>query len=66
MLARERDGAAAGKVAAWRVSAAKLLELMRPLWRVYALEWKYLGIAGIVNLGNVWRCSKRSLKSTSA
>ncbi len=37
VLARERDRAAAGKVPVLRVSFAKLLELMRPLWLVFAL-----------------------------
>jgi hypothetical protein len=46
LLARERDRAAAGKVPVLRLSFAKLLELMRPLWLVFALgndlleEWQ--------------------------
>lgn len=37
LLARERDRAAAGKVPVLRVSFTKLLELLRPLWLVFAL-----------------------------
>ena len=37
LLARERDRAAAGRVPVLRVSFIKLLELMRPLWLVFAL-----------------------------
>lgn len=37
LLARERDRAAAGQVPVLRVSFIKLLELMRPLWLVFAL-----------------------------
>jgi hypothetical protein len=37
LLARERDRAAAGLVPVLRVSFVKLLELMRPLWLVFAL-----------------------------
>ena len=37
LLAQERDRAAAGKVPVLRVSFIKLLELMRPLWLVFAL-----------------------------
>lgn len=37
LLARERDRAAAGQVPVLRVSFVKLLELMRPLWLVFAL-----------------------------
>lgn len=46
VLAQERDRAAAGKVPVLRVSFIKLLELMRPLWLVFALgddlleEWQ--------------------------
>lgn len=46
LLAQERDRAAAGKVPVLRVSFIKLLELMRPLWLVFALgddlleEWQ--------------------------
>jgi hypothetical protein len=37
LLARERDRASAGRVPVLRVSFAKLLELMRPLWLVFSL-----------------------------
>jgi hypothetical protein len=37
LLAQERDRAAAGKVPVLRVSFIKLLELMQPLWLVFAL-----------------------------
>jgi len=37
LIARERDRAAAGKVPVLRLSFIKLLELMRPLWLVFAL-----------------------------
>jgi len=46
LLAQERDRAAAGKVPVLRVSFIKLLELIRPLWLVFALgddlleEWQ--------------------------
>jgi hypothetical protein len=37
VLARERQRAAAGKAAVLRISFMKILELMRPLWLVFAL-----------------------------
>lgn len=37
MLARERTRAAAGKVPVLRISFAKILELLRPLWLVFEL-----------------------------
>jgi hypothetical protein len=37
LLAQERDRATAGKVPVLRVSFIKSIELMRPLWLVFAL-----------------------------
>lgn len=51
ILAKERDGAAAGQVPVLRVSFPKLLELLRPLWLVLALgddileEWQKQALA---------------------
>jgi hypothetical protein len=51
ILAKERDGAAAGQVPVLRVSFPKLLELLRPLWLTLALgedlleEWQKQALA---------------------